>query len=317
MTTSTSFSTGTSGDLIADRRYAYGEAAQADNDFVAARDLFAQTLERVPDWPPAYFALAHAYLALEEMAAAADALRRVRALDPDDRLGASVALARLSGGEARGADMPDAYVASLFDEYAPRFDSHLIEALEYCAPQRLSALLRKEKQGPSAPVRALDLGCGTGLMAREMTGGFSECVGVDLSAGMLRVASATGFYDRLERAELLAFLRGEADARYDLVLAADVFCYVPDLAPVFAEVARVLGLGGRFAFSIQTHDGSGVVVGADNRVHHPAAHIRMLGAQSRLTLSHEVTASTRVDRGIPVPGALFVWEKSGVFAPTK
>jgi SAM-dependent methyltransferase len=42
-------------------------------------------------------------------------------------------------------------------------------------------------------------------------------------------------------------------AQYDLALAADVFVYVNDLAPVFAEVARVLRPGGILAFTVETH----------------------------------------------------------------
>lgn len=317
MTKSMPFSTSSSGDFIADRRYAYGDAAMAENDFTAARDLFAQTLERVPDWPPAHFALARACLALADEAAAADALRRVLVLDPGDRLGAGVVLARIAGGEAGREAMPDAYVASLFDEYAPRFDSHLIQALDYRAPQMLAALLREIRHGEPGLARALDLGCGTGLMAKEIRAGLCECVGVDLSAGMLRVAAATGLYDRLEKGELLAFLATEPEAGYDLVLAADVFCYVPDLAPVFAEAVRVLKPGGCFAFSIQTHEGSGVVIGADSRVHHPVAYIRALAAAAGLNPAREAAASTRQDRGIPVAGALFAFTKTASRPPRR
>ena len=41
-----------SGDLLADRRYAYAMAAAKEADHEAAADLLAQTLEIVPDWAP-------------------------------------------------------------------------------------------------------------------------------------------------------------------------------------------------------------------------------------------------------------------------
>ncbi len=53
-----------SGDLIADRRFAYAEGALADGDAVAAFDLYEQTLERVPAWLPARLGLGKAALAL-------------------------------------------------------------------------------------------------------------------------------------------------------------------------------------------------------------------------------------------------------------
>ena len=50
--------TGSSGDLLADRRYAYAEGLMADGDAAAAADLLRQALELVPDWVPALMALA-------------------------------------------------------------------------------------------------------------------------------------------------------------------------------------------------------------------------------------------------------------------
>lgn len=301
------FSTRTSGDLVADRRYDYGDAALAEGDSLAARDLFAQTLELVPNWPPAHFALAKACLGLGDHAEATIALHRVLVLDPADRLGAAVLLAQI--GTAAPV-MPDAYVASLFDEYAPRFDGHLVEALKYRAPEMLAIMLNQERGKTMQFTSALDLGCGTGLMAGALKGHFDAMTGVDLSAGMLKVAEAGGLYRRLACAELLGFLRGEAASSCDLALAADVFCYVPELAPVLTEAARVLEPGGLFAFSIQTHAGQGVVIGADARVHHAPAEVRTWAKAAGFTVRQETAASTREDRGVPVPGALFLLVKN-------
>lgn len=302
-----SFSTRTSGDLVADRRYDYGDAALAEGDFIAARDLFAQTLELVPNWPPARFALSKACIGLGDYAEASSALHHVLALDPADRLGAAVLLAQIGTAEPV---MPDAYVAGLFDEYAPRFDGHLVEALKYRAPEMLAGLLRQERGPTMHFAAALDLGCGTGLMATALAGHFDAMAGVDLSAGMLKVAEAGGRYHRLACAELLCFLKEEPAFAYDLALAADVFCYVPELAPVLTETARVLASGGLFAFSIQIHAGHGVVMGADARVHHAPTEVRLWAEAAGFAVRQEITASTREDRGAAVPGALYVLVKT-------
>jgi predicted TPR repeat methyltransferase len=212
-----------------------------------------------------------------------------------------VLLARLDGTAA----MPDAYVAALFDDYAPRFDSHLVEALDYRAPQLLREALLEVNASPCY-AQGLDLGCGTGLMAVALAGMCQRLVGVDLSAAMLEQARATRRYERLACSELLVFLRSETSASADLTIAADVFCYVPALGPVFTEVARVLEPGGSFAFTVQVHDGEGVLIGADCRVQHAVSHVVGLleEAQFEITVQHMV--SSRKDRGVPVPGALFV-----------
>ncbi len=90
-----------SGDLIADRRFAYAEGALADGDAVAAFDLYEQTLERVPAWLPARLGLGKAALALGREAEARGAFEAVAAGDVDDLLGARAFLARLGVRAAR------------------------------------------------------------------------------------------------------------------------------------------------------------------------------------------------------------------------
>lgn len=298
------FSPRTSGDLLADRRYAYGDAAFAEGDWQAAADLFRQTIELAPHWPPAHHALARAAIRLEARVEARQALETVLRLDPDDHLGAGLLLAQLGlAGPAEA--MPAAYVAALFDEYAPRFDNHLVETLQYRAPQLLCAALEAQAPGRHFEV-VLDLGCGTGLMARALAGRFGSMAGFDLSAGMIEKARDTGLYARLAVADLLAALEAEPPAGADLVIAADVFCYVPDLAPVFREVRRVLAPDGLFAFTVQTQGGEGVVVGPDARLHHAPAFIRAVAATAGLRLGLEQEVISRLDAGRPVPGALYL-----------
>jgi predicted TPR repeat methyltransferase len=165
-------------------------------------------------------------------------------------------------------------------------------------------------KSPPTFARVLDLGCGTGQMAKALDRSAQSIIGVDLSARMLVEAEKTGLYAALHRAELLKFLAGEAAASADLIIAADVFCYVPDLWPVFTESARVLMTGGTLAFTVQTHAGEGVIVGEDSRMHHAPRHVEALLAQSGLAVLELRDASSRKDRGIDVPGAVFVSMKA-------
>ncbi|MFT5934867.1 MAG: putative TPR repeat methyltransferase, partial [Hydrogenophaga sp.] len=58
---------------------------------------------------------------------------------------------------------PRAYVESLFDDYAPDFQHHLLQNLKYQAHSTLLAPLLAEGRRWSL---ALDLGCGRGLCGR-------------------------------------------------------------------------------------------------------------------------------------------------------
>src|SRR3954447_19432537 len=113
-----------SGNLAADRRYDYARGAAGDGDHAAAADLCEQALELAPDWAPAWFALGEARGALGENDAAQAALARALACDPQDSQGAGLRLARLRGETP--ARPPDAYVRDLFDQYADRFETHLV-----------------------------------------------------------------------------------------------------------------------------------------------------------------------------------------------
>jgi predicted TPR repeat methyltransferase len=77
--------------------------------------------------------------ALEE---AVHAFRAARRLDAEDVLGSGLRLALL-GAEASGRAMSLAYVRSLFDEYAIRFDRHLRQGLAYRGPELLHGAVRR------------------------------------------------------------------------------------------------------------------------------------------------------------------------------
>jgi predicted TPR repeat methyltransferase len=287
-----------SGDLIADRRYKFGRDLAARGDFSAAADLFAQAIEAVPAFAPAWVALGEAREKLDDGAAAVAAFRQALAVDPDDRCGAALHLARLGGADAAHAMSP-AYVRTLFDQYAPRFDGALAN-LGYRGPVRLREAV--EKLCPAVTFdRALDLGCGTGLAGTTFRSLARHLTGVDLSPAMAAQARAKQIYDRLETRDLVEFLAADPDG-YDLVLAADVFVYLFDLAPVAAAVARVLRPRGLFAFTVETHQAAGVELGEKLRFLHGADHVRGAVAAARLRLVELSPAAARTEAGVDVSG---------------
>ena len=296
----------TSGDLLADRRYAWGQACAREGDHAGAADLFAQAVALAPHWAPGWFALGEARVATDK-SAAFEAFARCLACDPRDALGAGIRLAALGG--ATPARAPDAYVAALFDEYAPRFDAHLVEALGYRAPALLSAAL--ERAAPARTfARALDLGCGTGLAARALHDRVARFEGVDLSAAMLARAEATGLYADLAQADILSFTAAREAASADLVVAADVFVYVGDLAPILAAIARALLVGGLCAFTVERAEGCGWLIGAGLRYAHSRGYVEETARAAGLTVLSLEEASTRRDAGADAPGLIVVLSRA-------
>ncbi|MBL8590174.1 MAG: methyltransferase domain-containing protein [Methylobacteriaceae bacterium] len=287
-----------SGDLIADRRFAWGAAAAREGDHAAAAELFEQTLEIAPRFAAAWFALAEAREAGGAIEAARAAYARTCELAPDDPFGAGARLARLDG--ATPAGHAPAYVRKLFDDYAPRFDAHLTGALAYRGPELLRAAV--EARGARRFARALDLGCGTGLAGLAFADLADRLEGVDLSPAMIEAARARGLYARLEAGEIVAFLAAEAAASADLALAADVFVYLGDLAPVFSATARALAPGGLIAFTTQAIDAGTYRLLDDLRFGHAPDYLRArLEAAGFADIAIEA-ASTRRDRGVDTPG---------------
>lgn len=298
---------GSSGGLLADRRLAYAERALDEGDAAAAADVARQTLDLAPDWVPAWLLLGAAEERLGRPDAARAAYARGAEHDAGGRFGAALHVARLSGQPPPGG-MPDAYVATLFDQYASRFDRHLVDGLGYRAPALLASALSRTAGGGRF-ARALDLGCGTGLMGVAIRDRVDRLEGVDLSPAMVAVAGRKAVYDALHVGEGARHLRTAPPGTFDLILAADVLVYLGPLGPAFEAAAQALTTGGLLAFTAQTHAGEGIRLGDDLRYAHAPGAVRDGLADAGLALLRLEAASTRREKGVDVPGLVAVARK--------
>ena len=121
------------------------------------------------------------------------------------------------------------FVPALFAQWAPR----MVDAV-----------------GPSPGERALDVACGTGVLARELANrlGGTNVTGIDINEGMLAVARtrAPEIQWRNAQADALPF----DDARFDAVTCQFGLMFFPDRAAALAEMWRVLKPGGRLAVAV-------------------------------------------------------------------
>jgi predicted TPR repeat methyltransferase len=208
------------------------------------------------------------------------------------------------GGQAVPARAPRVYVQGLFDSYAEGFDEHLTGKLGYRAPQRLHALLPAGRRYAAA----LDLGCGTGLMAPLLGPLCGALDGVDLSRPMLDKAHALGRYRQLVHGDMTEHLRTTGE-RYALVAAADVFVYVGALDAVFEGSARVLDAGGLFLFSVEESAAQDLELRPSSRYAHSQAHVRRLAPAHGFATRRIERATLRRDQGRPVAGLCCLLER--------
>lgn len=105
--------------------------------------------------------------------------------------------------------------------------------------------------GITAGDRVLDVGCGTGILAREAVarvGSTGTVTGLDLNEGMLAVARRTrpDVDWRLGDAQELPF----DDESFDVVLSQFALMYFPDRVAALKEMKRMLAPRGRLAIAV-------------------------------------------------------------------
>jgi predicted TPR repeat methyltransferase len=259
-----------------------------------------------PDYAEAIIGRAELLLALQRRDEAVEAFRRALPLGVNTEL-IRYALASL-GDEPVPGTAPAGYVQALFDGYAANFDQHLVENLAYRAPDLLAQALADA--APPSGGRVIDLGCGTGLCGPHLRPLAQHLVGVDLSGAMLAKAREAGGYDELVQGDIVAALRGQAQP-FDIVVAADVFVYIGDLAEVFSAVWAALRPGGVFAFSVEAHEaGQGdYVLGPTRRYAHALAYLQRLAAAQGLAVHSTRQAVLRQQGTQAVQGHLLVMRR--------
>ena len=127
-------------------------------------------------------------------------------------------------------------VAGRYDEWAESYDADLA-SWSYQAPAVVAqTVLTRLPEADSV----LDVGCGTGLVGRQLRArGFGgRLVGLDLSEASLEIARRSGAYDALERADLQQPLALDDDG-VDAVVCVGVMTYLPDVESVWRELARL------------------------------------------------------------------------------
>ena len=289
----------TSVDAFAERRFDFAQMMRARGDSAAAIDLYREALEIAPDWAEAHFALADALDDTGDTEAARNHYVEYLRLADIDIMGAEIRLALL-GAAPMPERLPDAYVKTLFDQYAGRFDDSLLNKLGYSAPLQLQGLVERLRPVDWQAARALDLGCGTGLAGEAFRLHCAHLSGIDLSPKMLKQAARKNVYDDLRECDALSALTADAGP-FELIVAADVLGYVGALEDLFAAVARTLAAKGLFVFSVEMSPAEDVILREQHRYAHSAAYIRRLAAANGLEVRILEQTSCRREKGIAVP----------------
>jgi predicted TPR repeat methyltransferase/predicted negative regulator of RcsB-dependent stress response len=268
---------------------------------------YLQAIDKQPDVHEFHLNLALIYQEQRNAANAITCLERVIELKPNAEIARHMlaALQNITPDRA-----PASYVRKIFDDYADKFDKHLVEKLDYHTPGLIAGIVRKQLGAECHAIDTLDLGCGTGLFGEQIKDLKKRLVGVDLAPRMVDKARERGIYDQLIVGDLLEYLTGTQTDQFDLVAATDVFNYVGNLLPVFEQVSRILTPGGWFTFSIEAapDSASEFVLDKTGRYQHHKNYLERLGIQFGFAQAHFSEAVLRQEHGNPVSGYIYLFQ---------
>ena len=206
-------------------------------------------------------------------------------------------------GEAVPGRASDAYVESVFDQFASDFDAKL-RGLHYRAPELVAEAVALVLPAPAREFDIADLGCGTGLCGPLLHGWARHLAGCDLSAAMLEQARQRGVYDELQKVELMQFLQAHT-GRFDLVVSADTLCYFGALGDVMQATFEALRPGGRTVFTVEAlseDDAADHRLLPSGRYAHGTVYLRALLDAAGLRDERVAAAELRQEAGRPVRG---------------
>ncbi len=259
-----------------------------------------------PDNSDLWYSLGELAHALGDLQGSREAYQRYLSYEPDD---AEVAhLITALGNEPAPARPPETSVLQTFDGFAESYDETMLDELGYRAPQLIVDCLRQTLPPPQASLNVADLGCGTGLAAPHLKPWARRLVGIDLSPQMASYACATGHYQEIHVAELVAWLSGVREP-FDLMVACDVFIYFGDLTDVLQAAGRALVPGGQLGFSLERGQGEDYQLTESGRYAHSRSYVEQVSAAAGFSWMHISQAVIRTEYGRPVVGLLVVLRK--------
>ncbi len=289
--------------------YCLGDAYDSAEDQEEAAEAYKRVVDLRGRYKAVYYNLAHAYRSLGKRDKAVRYFKLELEHDPDD-YATRYMLAALEGRAPESA--PKEFVRDVFDEYADTFDSHLLDDLEYATPSLLRRAFEKLGDEKLFFENALDLGCGTGLAGAEFRDIAKRLEGVDISPLMLAKAREKNIYDALESGDFFEICE-KVENRFDLVLAADVFVYIGNLAPAFGLAKKICAKDGCFAFSTESHDGEGYALHDTGRYSHSRNYVRNTAAKFGFVPLVCEQANLRMESGRWVEGDLYIFKKTSEF----
>lgn len=293
-------------DIETESTYSVAKTAQNNGRFDVAIRCYKKILDLDPEHGDAVWGLAEACYGNDEVAEALRWYESYSEIYPDDPESEHMVAALGDGPKPSRAS--DDYVRETFDNFAEDFDRQLLEDLEYRVPKLIHALFDEIPGATTEKLDILDAGCGTGLSGIDFKPHAATLTGVDLSPEMLKRAKERKIYDEVLELELADFMGGRP-AAFDLIVAADVFCYIGDLSETLDAAFIALKPGGHLLFSVEAQSKRGFSLTGSGRYAHKPAYVGKAGKAAGFREILARNGTLRMEYGEPVEGYLTALQK--------
>ena len=266
--------------------------------------FYLQKLIKIcPDYYEAFYSMAQCYKQMKNERKMLEYLHITLQKLPEHP-GANHLLASYNGETT--SKYSSEYAKKLFNNYADYFEEHLLNSLKYQVP-----FIIKEKLKPlNIPKnsKVLDLGCGTGLIGKNIVDLFPDLVGVDISANMIEETRKKEIYTELHISDINDFLLKNVQ-EFHLVIAADVFLYIGDLEIIFSSIKKFLNSNGYFLFTIELSteiDQTDFQLGNSRRFSHSVEYIENMSKDFGFEVVDKEEIILRQENKIGQKGAIFI-----------
>ena len=278
------------------------------SDHKKAAEILEKGIANGADAVAIYANLGNAYYASGDQEKAQNAYKRGLEIDPTH--GYLLHMLAVTTGKTTEGASPE-YVAHVFDGYAQTFEAHLVRGLSYRVPGLIRNELLKARSDAdpirpgAAKLRILDVGCGTGLGGVMTFDVASYLKGVDLSPKMIVEARAKNIYNDLVVGEVVEVMNADTQ-NYDIILAADVFCYIGDLMPVLLASRERLVPGGYLLFSVERVPGTSFSLQPTGRYAHSGDYLVRSLTAAKLSVTALRSEVIRTNDSVQVQGYIAV-----------
>ena len=205
-------------------------------------------------------------------------------------------------GKTSSDDIDFAYTQAFYNAFADSYDEKM--KLLKCQIPNLIADKIKGKTFDNV----LDLGCGTGACGSVLRSKTKHLIGVDISKNMLQKAEEKHIYDALFTNDISDFIQNTKE-HFDLIVSADVFCYINKLNNIFKYILKLLKPSGKFVFTIEKASGNTTQLQSSGRYKHPQKQIEKELKEAGFTNIHADEVTLRQEKNVDCIGLLFTAEK--------